>query len=301
MKTTRKPIAVLLVVLLLALSCGALSLTAQAKTEIGHIAVLVQQPLTGKHPSFDVVLPADAHCSVELAEWRTGTSGHPGNVLSAADVFADGGTYVFCLWLKPDSGYSLPGADDAGSWIQINGSRAWSAAYNTITFALEYRANFTALQSTKLSHVSVSLQNAVVGKQANPPVVNVTPGFSIRSAYIQSNESGKWAAAAGAFREDVNYRLDLSLETVAGYTYADKITATVNGEEKNLTKLTDGTYRLYYYLPEPLEPAEPDPPPGGTTESDEDKCPWCGEVHGDGFFQKIVAWFHGILAKLFRR
>ena len=33
----------------------------------------------------------------------------------------------------------------------------------------------------------------------------------------------------------------------------------------------------------------------------ENLCRWCNTVHGDSFFQKVVAWFHGVLATLFRR
>lgn len=33
----------------------------------------------------------------------------------------------------------------------------------------------------------------------------------------------------------------------------------------------------------------------------ENLCPWCNTIHGDGFFQRIVAWFHGILAKIIRK
>ncbi len=33
----------------------------------------------------------------------------------------------------------------------------------------------------------------------------------------------------------------------------------------------------------------------------ENLCPWCDTVHGDGFFQRIVAWFHSILAKIIRK
>lgn len=29
------------------------------------------------------------------------------------------------------------------------------------------------------------------------------------------------------------------------------------------------------------------------------ECHWCGKVHGGNFFQKIIAWFHNIFAKLF--
>ena len=33
----------------------------------------------------------------------------------------------------------------------------------------------------------------------------------------------------------------------------------------------------------------------------ENLCRWCNTVHGDSFFEKVVAWFHGVLATLFRR
>ena len=35
-----------------------------------------------------------------------------------------------------------------------------------------------------------------------------------------------------------------------------------------------------------------------TPQPDPNRCPWCGKVH-EGFFQKIIGWFHGIFAKLF--
>ena len=33
----------------------------------------------------------------------------------------------------------------------------------------------------------------------------------------------------------------------------------------------------------------------------ENLCRWCDTVHGDGFLQKITAWFHSVLAALFKR
>ena len=48
------------------------------------------------------------------------------------------------------------------------------------------------------------------------------------------------------------------------------------------------------------DPGEPDAEP--TIEPKPDNlCPWCNTVHGDGFFQRIVAWFHGILARIIRK
>ena len=48
------------------------------------------------------------------------------------------------------------------------------------------------------------------------------------------------------------------------------------------------------------DPGNPDVEP--TVEpKPENLCRWCDTVHGDSFFQKIVAWVHGVLATLFRR
>lgn len=48
------------------------------------------------------------------------------------------------------------------------------------------------------------------------------------------------------------------------------------------------------------DPGEPDIEP--TVEpKPENLCRWCNTVHGDSFFEKVVAWVHGVLATLFRR
>ena len=48
------------------------------------------------------------------------------------------------------------------------------------------------------------------------------------------------------------------------------------------------------------DPGEPDVDP--TVEpKPENLCRWCNTVHGDSFLQKIVAWFHSVLATLFKR
>lgn len=49
--------------------------------------------------------------------------------------------------------------------------------------------------------------------------------------------------------------------------------------------------------PDPAEPGS-----GPVTEPEpEPLCRWCNRTHTDGFFQKIVAWFHSVLARLFKR
>lgn len=56
----------------------------------------------------------------------------------------------------------------------------------------------------------------------------------------------------------------------------------------------DCTFNYNYVEPQPEDPGttpeEPQPDPN--------LCHWCGKVH-EGFFQSIIGWFHGILAKIF--
>ncbi len=49
--------------------------------------------------------------------------------------------------------------------------------------------------------------------------------------------------------------------------------------------------------PDPGQPENPDNG-NGSNEPAANLCKWCGKDHSDGFFQKIVGWFHNILAKL---
>ena len=102
----------------------------------------------------------------------------------------------------------------------------------------------------------------------------------------------------GAYRSGISYRLDLTISKVDGFTYADQITATVNGNSVNVVK-SGNDYRILYVLPGPYGPdVQPEQPQ--EEQPEENKCPWCDQVHGDGFFEKIVAWFHSIFAKLFK-
>ena len=50
--------------------------------------------------------------------------------------------------------------------------------------------------------------------------------------------------------------------------------------------------------PDPGQPENPDNG-NGNNEPAANLCKWCGKDHSDGFFQKIVAFFHNIFAKLF--
>ena len=52
-------------------------------------------------------------------------------------------------------------------------------------------------------------------------------------------------------------------------------------------------------FPDPEAPDPPAPAPDGGDETH--LCPWCGKIHGDGGFQRIIAWIHGILARIFRK
>ncbi|MBQ9552131.1 MAG: hypothetical protein IJU96_05125 [Clostridia bacterium] len=95
---------------------------------------------------------------------------------------------------------------------------------------------------------------AIIDSTLSASGVQVSEGFRVYSAVIQTDASGKWAAFDGIVKGGVNYRLSLMAEPVEGYQYTSKITATVNGSATDMrgNSLTVGKsgnlYVLYYYF-----------------------------------------------------
>ncbi|MBQ9551903.1 MAG: hypothetical protein IJU96_03985 [Clostridia bacterium] len=94
---------------------------------------------------------------------------------------------------------------------------------------------------------------AIIGASLWAGGVQVSEGFQISSAVIQTDASGKWAAFSGMVTGGVNYRLSLMVEPVDGYYYLNKLNVTVNGSTTDAlgNTLTVGKsgnlYVLYYY------------------------------------------------------
>ena len=89
----------------------------------------------------------------------------------------------------------------------------------------------------------------------------------------------------------------------ASFTYMDQTYTFGKIDEDTYGILTlsateDGTGTLTIENA-PTTPDQPDQPDQPDTPTEpEDLCPWCGGEH-IGFFQGIIGWFHGILARIF--
>ena len=108
--------------------------------------------------------------------------------------------------------------------------------------------------------------------------------------------------------EDAAYEVEIRFCNTCGYyelRQADPANPTEPTEPTTPTEPTDPTDPTNPTSPtDPTEPTNPTNPtepvtePTGEAERDPDACAWCGQVH-EGFFQRIVGWFHSILANLF--
>ncbi len=99
----------------------------------------------------------------------------------------------------------------------------------------------------------------IAGTAAQTSGLQVSEGFTISSVAVQAFDGGKWKGSGGMFKGGVSYRISLMLSPVDGFTYASKITATVDGKTedelgKKINVVKAGSlYVLYYYyemLPE---------------------------------------------------
>ena len=148
--------------------------SAMALTQIEDVQVTIQQPVAGQKPAFTAQIPNGSHCTVDRIRWFRGTTGTFLEELTQESTFSIG-QYVVCIYLKPDSGYALPGVDGSMGSIHINGGTCWSWSHNTATFAVEYRGNFNVEATAQLGKVTVFTEEAIVGKTPDPNKVSTNP------------------------------------------------------------------------------------------------------------------------------
>lgn len=155
-----------------------------------------------------------------------------------------------------------------------------------------------------VTHVVATVARAVIGakistmtaKSAEPEKYTA----SIYDIYFWKGGSYYHPTADETFLAGVTYTVSVQFAMQTGYALdTGKATCKVNGEEM---KSKRGTHTWYYYVV-PTDKLDVSDMPQDETPpaADADKCPWCDKEHGSGFFQRIIAWFHGILAKLFKR
>ncbi len=151
-----------------------------------------------------------------------------------------------------------------------------------------------------VTHVEATVTGVVIGakisaltaKSAEPEKYTV----SIYDIYYSKGGDYYHPKADETFLAGVTYMVSVQFAMQTGYALdTGKATCKVNGEEM---KSKSGTHTWYYCVVPTDKPDVPDTPQDETPPTA--KCPWCDEVHGSGFFQRIIAWFHNLLAKLFK-
>lgn len=161
------------------------------------------------------------------------------------------------------SGYTFNGwyTAAAGGSAVTAATKVTSSANHTLY------AHWTK-QTKQISSLAVKgVPTPAVGSAVSTSGIQVSEGFTISSAGIQTNASGHWNSEDSVYKDGHSYRLVLFLSTASGYTYADTISTTVNGKTADvygnpvkLVKVTGSAlydYSLTYYLEAPTSPTQP--------------------------------------------
>ncbi len=182
--------------------------------------------------------------------------------LKRTDTFTQDHVYRLALSFWPKSGYSFLAPSemqfDAGTLASAVKSAIFSpSGYNDGRICLEITFKPVVPPKTISSLNVTGVNRPIIGEPVSTDAVQVTEGFSILSKTLQIEDGGHWKTAAGKYKAEGVYRMDLQLGTLPGYLYAAKIVATVNGGTFDgfgnpiELKKVSGNYRLYFLLEQP--------------------------------------------------
>ena len=182
--------------------------------------------------------------------------------LKRTDTFTQDHVYRLALSFWPKSGYSFLDPDemqfDAGTLASAVKSAVFSpSGYNDGRICLEITFKPVAPPKTISSLNVTGIVRPIIAEPVSTDDVQVSEGFSILSRTLQIEDGGHWKTAAGQYKAEGVYRMDLQLGTLPGYLYAAKIAATVNGGAFDgfgnpiELKKVGGNYRLYFLLEQP--------------------------------------------------
>ena len=162
--------------------------------------------------------------------------------------------------------------------------------YIDITYTFDVlgieKVDITGVQEPKIGETTLNSTNIQVAGIDNCSVESV-------SFY----EDGSNTKFVGNFKEGVAYRVVITLSFNDGENdpyyrgMTQSTVVTVNGKAAAYTKYMGFVDISYTFDALQAEDPQPEPQP-------ENLCKWCGKVH-EGFFQKIIGFFHNILAAIF--
>ena len=145
-------------------------------------------------------------------------------------------------------------------------------------------------------------------KVSNNPIYSFTvtkdttlsAGFRIVKAKLTLTTEGKGSVIGGGVYQ-ITTPVQISATASSGWHfvgwYNGELLVSANASYQ-YPLFTDTTLTAKFEKDAAPDPGQPENPGGENNQPADNHCPWCGGVH-EGFFQKIIGFFHNILARIF--
>ena len=279
----KKILSVFLAVLMIA-GCMAISFSASA--EDITINITVKEPKVGETPDTNTITISPTKYAKYFQSFWYATSG----TAEVTTPFAVGKQYE----VRMNFNYSR--ADDNDDDYEqlyyhakytINGKEATSERIMDGAVLVTY--TFDALPAPD---INITITEPKAGETTDKATISVTPVKYAKYVAVSYNQGSDEVTAFEAGKQyyahiEINATSSDDFDAISNATY------TVNGKAVQ-RELVDGVAIINFYfdkLPDAdTTPTDPEP--------QQSVCPWCGGQH-EGFFQKIIGFFHNILAKIF--
>ena len=211
--------------------------------DFGEVALLINAPVSGEHPSFSAASAILGHYSVttdlNVAGYTNGVvwevkNGDKYSKLAGTDTFVAGKTYAVTVRIAADPGYHIPldGNDHPYASCRINGSKAY--IYNS---PVQSSAGQNAIVTREFV-CSAKTISAVAVNGAFAPEAGGSPccdaaiqssGYQVKSVKWTDTANGEALAENDTFVEGRTYTLEIVLEPVAGCVFSENVTGEING------------------------------------------------------------------------
>ncbi len=229
---------------------GDITADEQGRTQISEMAVNVTHPVGGEHPDFTATSGSDGY-TAKVSYWHG-----PNKDLTETDTFKVGITYSVEVEISPDKDYVFLDRMD----VTINGKKAVHTDTNKETGTRTYAVNLVA-EDTTVSKITVEgLTTPTAGGQVSLDFTlsdNCTAeefywfeadraifgGDDLMELYFEGEYTEE------TFKSGKYYTFMVVVKPTEGKTFADDITATVNGQNAYFDE-TFGAVCIYYYIPE---------------------------------------------------
>ena len=229
--------------------------------DFGDVALLIDAPVSGNHPSFDAASAILGHYSVttglNVAGYTRGVvwevkNGDQYSKLADTDIFVAGKTYSVTVRIAADPGYYIPLDSNNHPYAscRINGQKAY--IYNS---PVQSDAGQNAIVTREFVCSSKTISTVAVSG-AFAPEAGINPcydaaiessGYQVKSVTWTDTVSGDVLNAQSKFVEKRGYTVAIALETVYGCTFAAGVSGTLNGDTATTNRDSAGIVTVYKY------------------------------------------------------